>query len=122
MQSSLMAQQSALINALPPRTSNIFDDYAKEDVIPKVESYGARYERVDVVFDVYKKSSLKSEVRSKRGQGIRRRVTGTSKTPSNWRSFLRDDSNKTELFHFLVEKMCEAQTTSSHCHKRRRCH
>ena len=48
---------SALINALPPRTSKIFDDSAKEDIIPKVESYGARYERVDVVFDVYKKSS-----------------------------------------------------------------
>ena len=78
---------SALINALPPRTSKIIDDYAKEDIIPKVESYGARYERVDVVFDVYKKSSLKSEARSKRGQGIRRRVTGTSKTPSNGRSF-----------------------------------
>ena len=38
---------SALINALPPRTSKIFDDYDKEDIIPKVESYGARYERVD---------------------------------------------------------------------------
>ena len=37
---------SALINALPPRTSKIFDDCAKEDIIPKVESYGARYERV----------------------------------------------------------------------------
>jgi len=68
---------------------------------------------VDVVFDVYKKSSLKSETRSKRGQGIRRRVTGTSKTPGNWQSFLCDASNKTELFHFLAEKMCEAETTST---------
>ena len=33
---------SPLINALPPRTSKIFDDYAKEDIIPKVESYGTR--------------------------------------------------------------------------------
>ena len=103
---------SALINASPPRTSKIFYDYAKEDTIPKVEYYGARYERVDVVFDVYKKSSLKSEMRSKRGQGIRKRVTGTSKTPGNWQSFLRDASNKTELFHFLGEKMCEAQSSS----------
>ena len=45
----------------------------KNNIIPKVESYGARYERVDVVFGVYKKSSLKSETRSKRGQGIRRK-------------------------------------------------
>ncbi|XP_056134724.1 mucin-5AC [Lampris incognitus] len=104
---------SALINTLPPRTSKTFDDYAKEDIIQKVESYGAKYKRVDIVFDVYKTSSLKSETRSKRGQGMRRRVTGTSKTPNNWRSFLRDDSNKTELFHFLADKIREAQTTST---------
>ena len=67
---------------------------------------------MDVLFDVYKKSSLKSETRSKRGQGIRRRVTGTSKTPGNWQSFLRDASNKTELLHFLAE-MCEAEITST---------
>ena len=109
---AIIIDGSALINALPPRTSKTFDDYAKEDIIPKVESYGARYKRVDVVFDVYKKSSLKSETRSKTGQGIRRRVTGTSKTPGNWHSFLRDASNKTELFYFLAEKMCEAETTS----------
>ena len=47
------------------------------------------------------------------GRGIRRRVTGTTKTPQNWRSFLRDDSNKTELFNFLADKMCDADTTST---------
>ena len=48
-----------------------------------------------------------------RGQGIRRRVTGTSKTPTNLRSFLRDDDNKTELFQFLADTICQTQTTSS---------
>ena len=110
---AIIIDGSALINALPPHSSKIFDDYAREDILPKVESYGAKYKRVDIVFDVYKKSSQKSETRLKRGQGIRRRVTGTSKTPTNWRSFLRNDSNKTELFHFLAEKICEAQTTST---------
>ena len=65
------------------------------------------------MFDVYKSASLKSETRFKRGQGMRRRVTGTSKTPSNWRNFLRDDNNKTELFHFLADKICEVQTSST---------
>ena len=110
---TIIIDGSAFINASPPRTSKTFDDYAKEDIIPNVESYGAKYERVDIVFDVYKKSSLKSETRSKRGQGIRRRVTGKSKTPGNWQSFLRHPSNKTELFHFLADKMCEAETTST---------
>ena len=49
----------------------------------------------------------------RRGQGIRRRVTGTSKTPTNWRSFLRDDDNKTELFQFLADRICQTQTTST---------
>ena len=66
-----------------------------------------------IVFDVYKKFSLKSETRVKRGQEIRRRVTGTNKIPMNWRSFLQDDSNKTELFHFLAEKLYETETTST---------
>ncbi|KAK3891177.1 hypothetical protein Pcinc_004966 [Petrolisthes cinctipes] len=44
---------------------------------------------------------------------MRRRVTGTSKTPTNWMSFLRDDTNKTELFHFLADKICQAETTST---------
>ena len=39
-------------------------------------------------------------------------MTGTSKTLGNWQSFLRDASNS-ELFHFLAEKMCEAETTST---------
>ena len=80
---TIIIDGSALINAIPPRSSKSFDDYAKEDFLPKVESYAAKYERVDVVFDVYKKLSLKSETRTKRGRGIRRRVTGTTKTPQN---------------------------------------
>ena len=32
---------------------------------------------------------------------MRRRGTCTSKTPTNWRNFLRDDDNKTELLYEL---------------------
>jgi len=35
---AIIIDGSALINALPARTSKTFDDYAKEDIIPKVES------------------------------------------------------------------------------------
>ena len=90
-----MLYGSAFINAIPPRNSKTSDEYAREDILPKVNYYGGKYDRIDIVFDVYKKSSLKSETKVKRGQGIRRRVTGTSKIPMNWRSFLHDDSNKT---------------------------
>ncbi len=110
---AIIIDGSALVNALPPRISKTFDAHAEEDILPKVESYGTTYDRVDIVFDVYKKSSLKSETMSKRGQGVRRRVAGASKTPMNWRGFLRDSSNKTELFYFLAEKMCKALTSGT---------
>ena len=76
-----------------------------------MEALSAKYKRTDVVFDVYLPWSLKSETREKRGQGIRKRVTGISKTPKNWQSFLRDGNNKTELFYFLADKIAEISTS-----------
>ena len=51
--------------------------------------------RVDVVWD------LKDETRSKRGNGVRRRVEPCNAIPGNWQEFLRIDNNKAELFSYL---------------------
>ena len=32
----------------------------------------------------------------------------------NWKGFLRDSDNKTELFHFLAEKIATTRTTNHH--------
>ena len=109
----IIVDGSAMVNTTPPRTSKAFDEYAREDILPNIKLYGATYKRVDVVFDVYRKSTLKGEARMRRGQGIRRRVTGTSKTPINWRSFLRDDDNKTEIFQFLADRIYQTHTTNT---------
>ena len=71
------------------------DDYASEDSLPKVESCGIKYKRVHIVFDVCKKSSLKSETRSKRGKDVRK------------------NDNKTELLNFLAWEMCQSDATST---------
>ena len=55
---------SALVNVLPPRSSNTFEDYATLDVLPTIRAYSIKCERRDIVFDV---SSMKAESRSKRG-------------------------------------------------------
>jgi hypothetical protein len=101
----LILDGSALINALLPRISKTFEEYAVLEVVPKVQTYSCTSTRTDIVFDVYWSSSLKAETRSKRGIGARRRVTDKVKIPQNWRSFLRDNSNKTELFNFLADKI-----------------
>lgn len=96
---------AALVHSLSPKTSNTFEEYAVCDVVPKIQSYSSKYERTDIVFDVYKTSSLKAETRSKRGNGSRHRVTDKTELPPSWSSFLRDSDNKTELFEYLADKI-----------------
>lgn len=61
--------------------------------------------RVDMVFDVYGKDSLKASIRQKRGKGTRRHVEGKFVVPSNWQDFPREDKNKPELFHLIAERV-----------------
>ena len=68
-------------------------------------------EETDIIFDVCKENSLKQAERLKRGSGVRRRVAWNSKTPINWKCFLRNNTKKTELFHYLALKISE--TTSA---------
>ena len=70
---------------------------------PYVMSWLETNNRIDVVWDVYSKTSLKSGTREQRGTGTRRKVTLSTKVPGNWASFLRVDLNKQELFVELAK-------------------
>ena len=100
---AIIIDGSSLVNSLSPKTSKTFGEYAVQDVVSKIQTY--LYKRTDIIFDVYWTSSLKAETRSNRGKGGRRRVTEKTKLPHNWKSFLRDNDNKTELFGFLADKI-----------------
>ena len=60
---------------------------------------------MDVVWDRYLPNSIKESTREKRGKGIRRKVSGNTKLPGKWAEFLRDSTNKQELFEFLSSKV-----------------
>ena len=95
-----------LVHFLQPKASSQnFDDYVEDTFIPYFVKEFNSLDRIDLVWDVYKESSLKHQARNNRGEGIRKRVTGSTKLPSDWRKFLRHDQNKDELFNFLAEKI-----------------
>ena len=102
---TIIIDGAALVNSLPQRSSKTFEEYALFDVLPTIQAYSTKYKRTDIVFDVYRPSSLKAETRSKLGRGVRRRVTGKGKIPPNWRNFLRENDNKAELFKFLADRI-----------------
>ena len=70
-----------------------------------------KYKRTDIVFYVYLTSSLKFETRSNGERGVRRRVTRRGKLPTNWRNFLRDNDNKTDLFTYLANTIGQMSTS-----------
>ncbi|KAJ8414891.1 hypothetical protein AAFF_G00024140 [Aldrovandia affinis] len=63
---TIIIDGAALVNSLPPRSSKTFEEYAMLDVLPTIQAYSTKYKRTDIVFDVYRPSSLKAETRSKR--------------------------------------------------------
>ena len=60
--------------------------------------------RLDVVFDVYRKKSIKSFAREERGAGTCICVASSTPVTQYWRSFLRVNENKEELFRLLTSK------------------
>ena len=66
--------------------------------------------RIYIVWDVYLKVSLNSATREKRGYGTRRKVFPSTRIPSDKRSFLRVDDNKTELFSLLAQQAVSLPT------------
>ena len=96
---------AVVVHCLPTTGITTFNEYAEEVFIPHLMKQLHSTARLDVVWDTYSSQSIKESTREKRGKGIRRKVSGETKLPRNWMDFLRDSSNKTELFDFLTTKV-----------------
>ena len=66
-------------------------------------SAGSKSKRIDVLFDVYWKSSIKNAKRSRRGTSDveYKNILAASKTP-NWKTFLASPANKTQLINLFT--------------------
>lgn len=73
-------------------------------LFPCLRSQQESAQRLDVVWDMYTKNSIKESTREKRGKGARRKVKGQNKIPGKWRDFLRDSGNTQEQLAFLSDK------------------
>ena len=96
---------AAVVNMRKPKLARTFGEYADNDIIPFFKSQVVDVTRLDVVWDQYVERSLKDQVRVGRGVGCRKPVLNNTTMPKNWASFLRNNTNKKELFCFLAEKL-----------------
>ena len=81
-----------------PNSSKTFHQF-KNYIYKKISK--PEITRADIVFDVYKEKSVKSCTREKRGTGRRIKVVESTPLPKNWKTFLRVNENKTELFGLI---------------------
>ena len=95
----------AIIHTLTSKQVRTFDEYGDQVFLPWINQKLQNCNSVDIIWDRYISGSLKESTREKRGKGIRRKVQGHTKLPTNFSDFLRDTMNKTELFDFLTEKV-----------------
>ncbi len=95
------------VHSLPTSGVGCFNEYADKLFIPHLVKQLENTTRLDLVWDTYLSDSLKESTRNKRGKGVRRKVSGSTKLPGNWIDFLRDSKNKEEPFSFLSTKVAE---------------
>ena len=89
---------------LSPRTLSTFQDFSNIVFLPYIFGQLQSVRRLDIVWDVYLADSLKAGTKSKQGQGQRRKVLSLAPLPSTWKSFLKNDENKSDLFCFLSKE------------------
>ena len=95
---------AAVVHALPSKTVSTFDSYTENVFIPFILNH-LQSSKMDIVWDTYKASSIKDSTREKRGNGQRRKVSGETKIPRNWKAFLQDNTNNKELFALLTSRV-----------------
>ena len=96
---------AVLVHMLRPGSAVTIGHYFTDVFAPYILYWFETNDRVDIVWDVYSKTSLKLGTREQRGTGARRRVTLSTKVPGNWAAFLRVDQNKEELFVELAKSL-----------------
>lgn len=114
--STLVVDGQALVIALGrPSECNTFEDLAGKFVKAVLIS-GKDFERIDVTFDRYRKTSIKCATRKKRTRGLApiRRVieNGSLPLPKSWSNFIALDENKADLARFLSEKLLAKAPTN----------
>ena len=101
---------AAIVNMLKPIPNSTFEEYMTGVFTTYINNQLKDVVRLDLIWDRYLYDSLKGTTREKRGRGVRRRVSATTKVPSNWQEFLRIDENKIELFRYIAEEITEKFT------------
>ena len=96
-----------LIHQLDARGTGIFEQFRQRLFLKHLQVELPKVSRLDIVWDTYRPMSIKGHTRDERGQGVRLKVGPNVRILGNWSEFLRDSTNKVELFKYLSGEMIQ---------------
>jgi len=104
----------AVIQMLPgPSSTTTYQDLAGHFLDYILQASGSSV--IHVIFDRYFKKSIKQQTRDKRGStGIIHKVKANVCAPHNWKGFLSEGENKTELVSYYTEYICSSRERLTH--------
>ena len=78
---------AAVVHMLPTKQASAFYEYGGKVFLPWTEQQLQNCNRIDIIWDRYIADSLKESTREKRGKGVRRKVRGQTRLPTNFKTF-----------------------------------
>ena len=102
---------AAFVNMNRPKSSTTYGKYCEDEHLSKLKFTSQNTKRLDLVFDVYNEKSLKSQTRENRGGGMRKSARKDTPICNDFQKFMRNDTNKTELFKTVAEAAIQIPET-----------
>ena len=91
-----------------PKSSTTYGKYCEDELLSKLKFKFQNTKGLDLVFDVYNENS---QTRENRGEGMRISVRKDTPICKDFRKFMRNDTNKTELFKMITEVLIQIPET-----------
>ena len=99
---------AAFVNMNRPKSSTTYGKYCEDELLSKLKFKFQNTKGLDLVFDVYNENS---QTRENRGEGTRISVRKDTPICKDFRKFMRNDTNKTELFKMITEVLIQIPET-----------
>ena len=106
-----VVDEAAFVNMNRPKSSTTYGKYCEDELLSKLKFTSQNTKKLDLVFDVYNENSLKSQTRENRGGRMRISVGKDTPICKDFQKFMRNDTNKTELFKMIAEAVIQIPET-----------
>ena len=87
-----------LIHQLDAQGTGTFEQFTQRLFLKHLQVELRKVSRLDIVWDTYRPMSIKGHTHDERGHSVRLKVGPNVRIHGNWSEFLRDSTNKGELF------------------------